>query len=63
MTDSTWRKSSHSGNEDSYCVEVAGLPHEIRVRDSKDPDGPQLSFPPVAWSAFLDQIRRDTFDG
>ncbi|GHJ13435.1 MULTISPECIES: DUF397 domain-containing protein [unclassified Micromonospora] len=46
-----WRKSSHSGDEGA-CVEMAPLPETVAVRDSKDPTGPVLVFPPAAWAAF-----------
>ncbi|MFC3504989.1 DUF397 domain-containing protein [Micromonospora krabiensis] len=46
-----WRKSSHSGDEGA-CVEVATIPRLVAVRDSKDPAGPTLLFPPAAWTAF-----------
>jgi hypothetical protein len=49
-----WRKSTHSGSEGGACVEVAACPHTVHVRDSKDPEGPTLSFSAAAWSAFLD---------
>ena len=43
----SWRKSSYSGNGGGNCVEVGtGLPGKIGVRDSKNPDGPVLSFGP-----------------
>ncbi|MER8183025.1 DUF397 domain-containing protein [Kitasatospora sp. NPDC094015] len=47
-----WRKSSHSGGNGA-CVEIA-VPSSvsIAVRDSKDPEGPQLHFPNAVWSAF-----------
>ena len=39
-----WRKSSYSG-ANGQCVEVAvPAPSSIAVRDSKDPQGPSLSF-------------------
>lgn len=47
-----WRKSSHSSEEGGACVEVAAHPGAVHVRDSKDPEGPALSFSPTAWSAF-----------
>ncbi|MYS60676.1 MULTISPECIES: DUF397 domain-containing protein [Streptomycetaceae] len=49
-----WTRSSHSLNEDSYCVEVAIGERTVRVRDSKDPTGPRLTFGHAAWAAFLD---------
>ncbi len=52
-----WRKSSYSGGEGN-CVEVAELPDGGRaVRDSKDPDGPVLTFSADAWRRFTDGIR------
>ncbi|MCZ4097105.1 DUF397 domain-containing protein [Streptomyces sp. H39-C1] len=47
-----WRKSSHSTGEGGNCVEVAAHPAAVHVRDSKDPDGPALTFTPAAWAAF-----------
>ncbi|MBE1534687.1 hypothetical protein H4W34_004520 [Actinomadura algeriensis] len=38
----SWRKSSYSGPNGGNCVELAGLPGAVGVRDSKDPDGPVL---------------------
>ncbi|MFI0896964.1 DUF397 domain-containing protein [Streptomyces sp. NPDC020983] len=49
----SWHKSSYSSNESADCVEVATSPGTVHVRDSKDPEGPQLAFAPAAWSAFL----------
>jgi hypothetical protein len=46
-----WRKSSHSGDE-TACVEMAVVPGAVAIRDSKDPAGPVLLFPPAAWAAF-----------
>lgn len=58
----TWTKSTRS-NGSGDCVETAGLPDGSRaVRDSKDPDGPILAFPPRAWSAFVGGVRAGEFD-
>ncbi|WP_308012126.1 DUF397 domain-containing protein [Actinacidiphila acidipaludis] len=48
-----WFKSSYSSNEGPDCVEVAACPEKIHVRDSKDPEGPHLTFSPTQWTAFL----------
>lgn len=47
-----WRKSSYSSEQGGECVEVAAHPAAVHVRDSKDPEGPSLSFTPAAWAAF-----------
>ncbi len=52
--DCTWRKSSYSEGDsvDSDCVEVA-FAQVVRVRDSKNTAGPELSFSAEAWEAFV----------
>jgi hypothetical protein len=64
MTDlagAIWRKSKRSNNGGN-CVEVAtNLPGVVAVRDSKDADGPALTFDPADWSAFLAGIRAGEF--
>ncbi len=58
----TWRKSSYSGSGDN-CVEVAGLPGGGQaVRDSKNPDGPVLTFTPGEWNAFIEGVKDGEFD-
>jgi len=53
-----WRKSSYSGANGGNCVEVAHTqPAAIAVRDSKDPDGPELIFTTDDWAAFTETIR------
>ncbi|WP_369391129.1 DUF397 domain-containing protein [Streptomyces sp. CG1] len=54
---SAWSKSSYSGNEDSYCVEVADFSNRIGVRDSKNPDGPVLLFDMPDWAGFVTAVR------
>lgn len=48
-----WFKSSYSSGSGDNCIEVATAPTAIRVRDSKDKQGPQLALAPTAWSAFV----------
>ncbi|TDC76313.1 DUF397 domain-containing protein [Actinomadura sp. 7K507] len=57
-----WRKSSRSAHEGGECVEVADLSPVIGVRDSKDPDGPKLTFTASAWSAFAREVKRSAHD-
>ncbi|SCL32129.1 DUF397 domain-containing protein [Micromonospora inyonensis] len=53
LTDAVWRKSTRSDNGGSTCVEVAtNLPDAVGVRDSKDQQGPVLTFEPSAWVTF-----------
>lgn len=49
-------KSSYSA-ENGCCVEVARTPEAVMVRDSKDKDGPVLSFDVAAWRAFVRGVR------
>ncbi|MEU3456366.1 DUF397 domain-containing protein [Micromonospora sp. NPDC006766] len=53
-----WRKSSRSGSN-GECVEVAGFADSIGVRDSKDRQGPALSFDPASWVRFVAATRAD----
>lgn len=55
-----WRKSTYSGN--NGCVEVRHDDDRILLRDSKDPQGPVLSFTRREWDAFLAGIRGGEFD-
>jgi hypothetical protein len=57
----TWRTSIRS-NADQACVEVAVVPGQVGVRDSKDRSGPALVFTPSAWRAFVGDLQRGEFD-
>lgn len=54
-----WFKSSYSGSQGDSCVEVAvswqgsGAAEAVRVRDSKEKRGPQLTLSPTAWNGFV----------
>ncbi len=58
--DLRWHKSSRSGGDN--CVLVAVTNGRVYVRDSKDLDGPILSFAGSAWDGFLDDVRAGGFD-
>lgn len=57
-----WRKSTRSGAEGGDCVEVAGLPGAVAVRDSKDPEGPVLGLSHSAFRALTRDIHAGRFD-
>lgn len=51
-----WRKSSYS-NHQSACVEVSRIGQEtVCLRDSKDPEGPVLTFTRNETVAFLASV-------
>ena len=56
-----WNKSSFSNNG-GQCVDVSGTDTQILVRDSKDVDGPVLTFSFEEWRAFLGGVRLGEFD-
>lgn len=57
-----WRKSSYSNASGGDCIEVAdGIIGLVPVRDSKDPHGPELTFTPAGWQAFIVGIRSGDF--
>jgi len=51
-----WRKSSHSGGGND-CVEIASVAVGTAVRDSKNPNGPRLSFGTAGWATFVGRAR------
>ncbi|MFI5835488.1 DUF397 domain-containing protein [Micromonospora sp. NPDC051300] len=59
LTGATWRKSTRSSGNSGDCVEVAdNLPGVVGVRDSKDRQGPALTFTPASWAAFVAHTKR-----
>ncbi|MFI1254522.1 DUF397 domain-containing protein [Streptomyces netropsis] len=52
-TELAWFKSSYSDTEGGECIEVAARPQVVYVRDSKQTDGPQLTFTAASWAAFV----------
>ena len=58
MTDALagWKKSRCSGVGHD-CVEVSVRRERVEVRDSKERDGPVLTFTRRQWEAFLASLR------
>ena len=55
----TWRR----GCESAHCIEVdTADPTVVKIRDSKDPDGPVLLFDFQEWNDFKEGIRNGAFD-
>ncbi|MEW2591017.1 DUF397 domain-containing protein [Micromonospora aurantiaca] len=60
LAGAVWRKSTRSNNG-GECVEVAdNLPDVVGLRDSKNPAGPALAFPPGTWAAFIRAVKSET---
>ncbi|MFK0289956.1 DUF397 domain-containing protein [Streptomyces sp. NPDC090442] len=60
LSHAEWVKSSYSGNGGGSCVEWApayASSGNIPVRDSKNPQGPALTFEPSVWSSFVEAVR------
>ena len=58
IPEQAWFKSSYSSPSGDNCIEVAACPGTVRVRDSKDRQGPQLAFSPDEWAHFITFARR-----
>ncbi|MEV0593174.1 DUF397 domain-containing protein [Nonomuraea cavernae] len=57
-----WRTSSFSG-ANGQCVQVAFLGGgHVAVRDSKNPDGPVLTFTSGEWNSFIHGAKDGRFD-
>jgi hypothetical protein len=56
-----WRKAS--GSAQANCVEVRTEAGGVKVRDSKDPQGPMLHFTSSEWKAFIAGVKAGEFDG
>ncbi|WP_329362609.1 DUF397 domain-containing protein [Streptomyces sp. NBC_01483] len=55
-----WFKSSYSTDDGPSCIEVATTPGTIHVRDSKNKQGPRLTFAADQWTAFVSYAVRPT---
>ncbi|TDD87530.1 DUF397 domain-containing protein [Actinomadura rubrisoli] len=57
-----WRKACRSDHHGGECVEVAEAGPVVAVRDSKDPDGPKLTFGAADWRAFTRRAKASVHD-
>ncbi|MFC5749571.1 DUF397 domain-containing protein [Actinomadura rugatobispora] len=53
-----WRKANRSNDQGGACIEVAGFPGAVAVRDSKDLDGPRLLVSHEVFKAFAVSLKR-----
>ncbi|MFI9783858.1 DUF397 domain-containing protein [Kitasatospora sp. NPDC051984] len=60
LSASKWRKSSYSDGDGGNCIEVDDA-NPGMVRDSKDPDGPRLTFSAEVWQAFVAKVKAGQF--
>ncbi|MFA1549172.1 DUF397 domain-containing protein [Actinomadura chokoriensis] len=58
LTKAAWRKSSYTTANGGDCVELASLSEMVAVRDSKNPDGPELLVSREAFAALLADLKR-----
>lgn len=54
-----WVKSSFSAADN--CVEISRTDETVRIRDSKEPDGPVLDFSAAAFADFIAAVKRGEF--
>jgi len=59
--DATWRKSTRSYNDGS-CLEARWVEEVVEIRDTKDRNGPVLSFTSAAWRSFVHAVHAGEFD-
>ena len=62
ISELTWRTAVSAKCEAGACVEVAQLQGSYFFRDSKDPDGPVLTFTQSEWDAFVSGVRAGDFE-
>jgi hypothetical protein len=61
VKDLNWIKAKASDTQ-GQCVEMAGDDGAVRVRDSKDPQGPMLTFTKDEFAAWLNGAKKGEFD-
>ncbi len=61
MQTTPWRKSSRSGGQGN-CVEFRELGEDCQIRDSKNPEGGELTVSPASFAAFIASVKGGEFD-
>jgi predicted secreted Zn-dependent protease len=59
-TDLTWRTPLNCNG--GACVKVAASGPEVLIADSKEPDGPVLSYSHAEWQEFVTSVKQGDFD-
>jgi hypothetical protein len=59
FSEATWRKSTRSGGDTGQCVEIAGIPATIGIRDSKNPHGPNLAVARAAFGRLIHDLKSE----
>jgi Domain of unknown function (DUF397) len=54
-----WRKAKRSAGNGA-CIEVASVDGQIAVRDSMNPGGGRLQYPPYSWQAFVSTVKDES---
>ncbi|MGI5171729.1 DUF397 domain-containing protein [Spirillospora sp. CA-253888] len=57
LRNAQWRKASRSNDSGANCVETASAPNVVAIRDSKDPDGPNLLLNRTDFRRFTEAIK------
>jgi hypothetical protein len=62
MLTMAWKKSSFSGGSDDNCLEARLVEGGAEVRNSKNPDGPAITYTTGEWAAFVAGVKDGQFD-
>ena len=62
MKTNVWIKSTRSGNNGACTMCMRLEDGSTAVKDSKDPDGPVLTFTATEWDAFIRGVKAGEFD-
>ena len=57
-----WRKSSHSPDGSTSCLEWVAVDDRVGIRDSNDPAAGLLVFGRRAWTDFIAGVKLGEFD-